>query len=114
VEVCDKNDNPLSLSNGASVQTSCASGGGNGYLCSDYSPRPVSEDLSYAFAVMNEARDCCKCFELQWTNGPAAGKRVQVQMINVGGDSTDITLVVPGGGVGPNTRGCEAQYGYDW
>jgi hypothetical protein len=63
---------------------------------------------------MSDVRDCCECFELMWTGGPSAGKRIQVQMINTGASGTDIALIIPGGGVGPNTKGCETQYGYDW
>lgn len=63
---------------------------------------------------MNNMRDCCKCFELQWSEGPVAGKRMQVQMINKGGQTNDIIVVVPGGGVGPNLSGCDSQYGVQW
>ncbi|KAK0742740.1 RlpA-like double-psi beta-barrel-protein domain-containing protein-containing protein [Schizothecium vesticola] len=63
--------------------------------------------------------NCCKCFELAWTDGPAVGKRLRVQVVNEGGNSTTANsrtfmILTPGGGVGPNIQGCEAQYGYDW
>ena len=114
--MCNKDDN--TLSNGASAQTSCASSNaGNAYLCSDYQPRPLSEDLSIGFAIMKDGRDCCECFELTWLDGPASGKHMQVQVINEGGDDTDVIIVTPGGGIGPNIKGCDSQYGfsnYDW
>jgi hypothetical protein len=113
VKVCDRND--YLLSNGESVQSSCRSdNAGEGFLCSDFQPRPVSNDLTYAFAAMSDLHDCCKCFELFWTSGPSAGNRIQVQMINGGTSGNEVGLIIPGGGVGDNYRGCETQYGYDW
>lgn len=118
--VCDINDQPLSADLSASISSSCSESGGDsrGFLCSDYQPRPVSEDLAYGFAITDGSQNCCKCFELQWTEGSAAGKRMQVQIINEGGEVTngrrDFILLTPGGGVGPNQAGCNAQFGYDW
>ncbi|CAK7203888.1 hypothetical protein SEUCBS139899_006638 [Sporothrix eucalyptigena] len=119
VRVCDKSDNPLSLANGQREDSSCSKKPGGAYLCSDYSPHPVSDNLSYAFAITNGTTDCCKCFELTWKDGPVAGKKVQVQIINEGGSvntdtGRDFVLVTPGGGVGPNSGGCTAQFGGDW
>ncbi|KAJ9132943.1 Barwin-like endoglucanase [Coniochaeta hoffmannii] len=119
VAVCDKSDNFLSTSTGASAPSGCnADGKGTGFLCSDYSPRPVSEDLSYGFAITNGVENCCKCFELMWTDGNAAGKRMQLQVVNSGGSVTggvrQFIVLTPGGGVGPNTQGCDGQWGYDW
>ncbi|SPO00754.1 uncharacterized protein DNG_03502 [Cephalotrichum gorgonifer] len=119
--VCDINDNPFSANQAASAPSSCGSSGTDstkGFLCSDYQPRPVSEDLSYGFAITRGNDNCCKCFSLQWTEGPAAGKRMEVQIINEGGEVNngrrDFILLTPGGGVGPNRDGCDTQYGYDW
>ncbi|KJR88089.1 uncharacterized protein SPSK_07867 [Sporothrix schenckii 1099-18] len=110
---------PMSLANGQREDSGCSRTPGNAYLCSDYSPHIVDEKLSYAFAVTNGTADCCKCFELTWKDGPVAGKRVQVQVINSGGDvntetGRDFVIVTPGGGVGPNGGGCNAQYGANW
>lgn len=119
LKVCDVNDQPLTNDLSASIDSSCSEEGSTdrGFLCSDYQPRPVSDDLSYGFAI-TDGNNCCKCFELQWTDGPAVGKRMQVQIINEGGDvangQRDFILVTPGGGVGPNQAGCDTQFGYDW
>ena len=116
--MCGKDDNPLSRSQGQNEQSSCTRRSrGNGYLCSSYSPVPVSEDLSYGFAVTKGTENCCKCFELQWTDGPARDKRMQVQVINSGGSTDngrDFVILTPGGGVGPNKRGCRHQFGGAW
>jgi len=46
------------------------------------------------------------------------GKKVQVQVINEGGTvengSRQFIILTPGGGVGPNAKGCTEQWGYDW
>lgn len=118
--VCDVNDQPLSDDRSSSIDSSCSESGGasSGFLCSDYQPWPVSEDLAYGFAITDGSENCCKCYELQWTEGSAAGKRMQVQIINEGGvvenGRRDFVLLTPGGGVGPNPSGCDAQFGYDW
>ena len=58
---------------------------GTAYFCDIYSPIPVSEQLSYGFAIMRDKTSCCKCFELTWRSGtPAAGKKMQVQVLNIG------------------------------
>ena len=117
VKVCSKDDRPLSTNQGARAQSSCSNGGGPGYLCSDYSPKPVADGLSYGFAVTNGSENCCKCFELLWTDGEGAGKRVQLQVINTGGtleNGREFVILTPGGGVGPNPSGCSNQYGDIW
>ena len=109
----------MSLANGQKEDSSCSKKPGGAYLCSSYSPHPVSDNLPYAVAITNGTTDCCKCFELTWKDGPVAGKRVQVQIINEGGSyntdtGRDFVLITPGGGVGPNAGGCSAQFGGDW
>lgn len=115
VQVCDKNDQVLSQSQGNSEQSSCASSNaGNAFLCSHYSPEPQTEDFSYGFAITDGSENCCKCFELTWTDGPARDKRMQVQVINEGGSTDngrDFIILMPGGGVGPTAKGCQAQFG---
>jgi hypothetical protein len=78
----------------------------------------VADDLAYGFAVTKGVENCCKCFELQWTNGTAVGKRIQLQVINEGGNVDNgvrqFIILTPGGGVGPNPQGCTTQWGYDW
>jgi len=116
--ICGKDDKPLSAAEADRQPSSCSATAGNGFLCSAYQPRPVSETLSYGFAITDGIENCCKCFELQWIDGPASGKKVQVQVINEGGNtennSRQFILLTPGGGVGPNDKGCSTQFGYDW
>jgi hypothetical protein len=116
VKVCNKNDEHLTNQQAARVESSCSDGAG--FLCSDFQARPVAEDLSYGFVITKGSENCCKCFQLEWTDGPAMGKKMQVQAINSGGnlenDVRDFIVLTPGGGVGPNPEGCAAQFGYDW
>jgi hypothetical protein len=74
--------------------------------------------MSLGFAITDGIENCCKCFELTWTDGPSAGKKMQVQVINEGGNtennSRQFIILTPGGGVGPNQQGCNEQFGYDW
>jgi hypothetical protein len=97
--VCDASNNPVR--NGLAIQSACQSG--NGYLYDLYAPTPVTEELSYGFATINGANNCCKCFQLTWRSGAAAGKQMVVQAINnfdVTGDlkASDIVILSPGGG----------------
>ncbi len=100
---------------------------GNGYLCDSYQPIPISDDLSYGFAIQvseNQREDnpnCCRCYDLMWLSGNAAGKRMIVQVLTPGGagdpiKKDDLIIMTPGGGVGPLNAGCRAQYGnqYSW
>lgn len=76
---------------------------GTAYLCDTYSPWPVTETLSYGFAIMRNKANCCKCYELVWRSGtPAAGKRMQVQVINIGVSSSRFQSM----------PGCPAFFGY--
>ena len=114
-KVCDINNNPVR--DGLNTQSGCQAG--NGYLCDLYAPTPVTDELSYGFATMNGANNCCKCFQLTWRNGAAAGKQMIVQAINgfdLTGDlkSSDMVILSPGGGHGPNEAGCKKQYGRTW
>lgn len=113
-KVCDINNNPLA--NGLNAQSGCNAG--TGYLCDTYVPTPVSDALSYGFAVMGSG-SCCKCFQVTWWDGNARGKQMIVQAVNqfdVTGDlkKDDIVILTPGGGNGPNEAGCRNQYGRNW
>jgi hypothetical protein len=60
-------------------------------MCSNESPWAVSNTLSYGYAAVNiaggtEASWCCACYELTFTSGPVAGKKMVVQATNTGGD----------------------------
>ena len=86
VTTCDIHDQPLSDNNAGS-----GCNGGSSYMCSDQSPWAVSDDLAYGFASVNfaggsEGSWCCACYELTFTSGPVAGKKMVVQATNTGGD----------------------------
>jgi len=130
VNVCDKNDNPLDREAGRTARSTCEGGSSDtGFLCADYSPIPISDDLSYGFAFhigtdfSAQNPNCCKCFEVQWVSGAAGekNKRMVVQVISPGGAGGDVVagdliIMTPGGGLGPVGSACSAQYGsgYDW
>ena len=90
---------------------------GQASLCSDYQPKPISNDLSYAFALTKGSEYCCSCYELRWTDGAGKGKRLLTQVISMGGSvdqGRQFIILTPGGGVGRNEGGCKALYGNDW
>ncbi|KAB5589688.1 putative effector protein/endoglucanase [Ceratobasidium theobromae] len=132
VRSCDKRNNPLADHN---TQSGCT--GGGAFACSSNviinhvilrqlrltsklglkTPWAVNDNLSYGFAAVrirgsSEASWCCQCYELTFTNGPAAGKKMIVQATNTGGDlgNNHFDLMIPGGGVGAFGGGCAAQY----
>ncbi|TVY56066.1 putative endoglucanase type K [Lachnellula cervina] len=112
VTSCDAQDNPLTNYDAAS---GCNSG--TSYMCSDQSPWAVSDTLSYGFAATTisggtEASWCCACYELTFTSGAVAGKKMVVQATNTGGDlgSNQFDLAMPGGGFGI-FNGCTAEWG---
>jgi len=121
--VCNASNQPLPLQQGLLAQSSCA--GGTAFLCDSYQPIPVSEELSYGFAIQvggsptADNANCCRCYEAQWLTGAASGKKMVVQIINIantpGADSDvqldDLIILTPGGGVGPYNTGCQLQYG---
>ncbi|KDQ31420.1 glycoside hydrolase family 45 protein [Pleurotus ostreatus PC15] len=91
--------------------------GGSAFTCTSNSPWAVNDDLAYGFAAVSlsgssESKWCCGCYELTFTSGPVAGKRMVVQATNTGGDlgSNHFDLLMPGGGVGI-FNGCPAQFG---
>jgi hypothetical protein len=86
VQMCDINNNPISDPNASS-----GCGGGTAYQCSNESPWAVNDNLAYGYAAVNieggsEASWCCACYELTFTSGPVAGKKMIVQATNTGGD----------------------------
>lgn len=75
----------------------------------------ISSTLSYGYAAVKlagkqESDWCCACYELTFTSGPVAGKKMVVQATNTGGDLGDnhFDLAIPGGGVG-QFNGCTSQ-----
>ncbi len=89
VLTCDINDTPLSSSLSVDAVSGCSSG--TSYMCSDEAPWAVSNDLAYGYAAVNiaggsESSWCCACYELTFTSGAAAGKKMIVQATNTGGD----------------------------
>lgn len=91
--------------------------GGGAYQCSNESPWAVSDDLAYGYAAVNiaggsESSWCCACYELTFTSGPVAGKKMVVQATNTGGDlsGNQFDISMPGGGVGI-FNGCTQEWG---
>ncbi|KAF4604638.1 hypothetical protein EYR40_003412 [Pleurotus pulmonarius] len=91
--------------------------GGSAFTCTSNSPWAVNDDLAYGFAAVSlsgssESKWCCGCYELTFTSGPVAGKKMVVQATNTGGDlgSNHFDILMPGGGVGI-FNGCPAQFG---
>jgi len=112
VTTCDISDNPLTDLNAAS-----GCNGGSAYQCSNESPWAVSDDLAYGYAAVNiaggsEESWCCACYELTFTSGAVAGKKMVVQATNTGGDlsGNQFDISIPGGGVGI-FNGCTQQWG---
>lgn len=65
--------------------------GGSAYMCSNESPWAVDDSLAYGYAAVNIAGGsedswCCACYELTFTSGAVAGKKMIVQATNTGGD----------------------------
>ncbi|KAH7100026.1 RlpA-like double-psi beta-barrel-protein domain-containing protein-containing protein [Auriculariales sp. MPI-PUGE-AT-0066] len=113
VQSCDAGGGKLTDPNAAS-----GCGGGSAFTCVDNQPWAVDDNLAYGFAAVHisgstESAWCCECYELTFTNGAAAGKRMIVQATNTGGDlgENHFDLLIPGGGVGL-FNGCPAQFGY--
>jgi len=85
-------------------------------MCSNQIPWAVDSSLSYGYAAVRisgqtESQWCCACYELTFTSGAVAGKKMVVQATNTGGDLGDnhFDLALPGGGVGI-FNGCTKQY----
>jgi hypothetical protein len=88
IGTCSKQDTPLG-DNGA-TKSGCDSSG-SAFMCSNQSPWAVSDSLSYGWAAVRitgqtETTWCCACYELTFTSGPVAGKKMIVQASNTGGD----------------------------
>ncbi|KAF4635254.1 hypothetical protein G7Y89_g2854 [Cudoniella acicularis] len=112
VTTCDIHDSPLT---DYGATSGCA--GGEAYMCSNESPWAVSEDLSYGFAATtikdgSESSWCCACYELTFTSGAVAGKKMIVQATNTGSDlsANQFDISIPGGGVGI-FNGCTNEWG---
>lgn len=77
--------------------------------------------MAYGFAAASivgstEGGWCCACYELTFTSGPVAGKKMVVQITNTGDDlgpegkkQNHFDLLMPGGGVGL-FNGCAPQW----
>ncbi|KAH6670686.1 RlpA-like double-psi beta-barrel-protein domain-containing protein-containing protein [Halenospora varia] len=109
---CDAKDNLLT---NYDAKSGCNSG--VAYMCSNQSPWAVSETLAYGFAATTisggkEASWCCACYELTFTSGAVAGKKMIVQATNTGGDlaANQFDIAMPGGGFGI-FNGCTAEWG---
>ncbi|KAG7286697.1 Endoglucanase 5A [Staphylotrichum longicolle] len=112
VYACSANFQRISDPN---VKSGCD--GGSAYSCADQTPWAVNDNYAYGFAATSisggsEASWCCACYELTFTSGPVAGKKMVVQSTSTGGDlgSNHFDLNIPGGGVGI-FDGCSPQFG---
>jgi hypothetical protein len=115
---CDQQNQ--SLGSNYDAKNGCESGG-TAFMCYDFAPWAVSDQLAYGFVAYNGAR-CGQCFQVQFDgtshNGGAesgstalTGKQMIVQVINIGGIEQDqLDLLIPGGGVGA-MNGCSTQWG---
>lgn len=86
VGTCDITGNPITDYNAAS-----GCNGGTAFMPAEQSPWAVDDNLAYGFAAVNiaggdEASWCCACYELTFTSGAVAGKKMIVQATNTGGD----------------------------
>lgn len=55
--------------------------GGDSFTCTNMSPWAVDNNTAYGFAAVNisggnEGSWCCQCYELSFTSGPVAGKKM--------------------------------------
>lgn len=55
--------------------------GGDSFTCTNMSPWIVDDNTAYGFAAVNiaggnERTWCCECYELAFTSGPVAGKKM--------------------------------------
>ena len=112
VAQCDKDGKPLS--GPVDAQSMCD--GGPSAACFDQTPfvNPDEPNLAFGFAAVNQAGECCKCFELTFTTVP--GKRMVIQVTNTGEDvefGNQFDIAIPGGGEGRNPQGCQNQFGVD-
>lgn len=114
LRTCNRDDTPL---NNPDEKSGCD--GGGAFMCTNQSPwvDPGDPNHSFGFAAVKlngqgEGDWCCGCYELTFTNGPIAGKRMTVQATNTGGDlgNSHFDLQIPGGGVGL-FNGCDDQWG---
>jgi hypothetical protein len=116
---CDVNGGSLG---GNFNATNACDSGGSAYMCWSDVPWQVSPTLAYGFAAASGSNYVCgRCYQLQFTgtsfNGSNAntgalnGKTMIVQVINNGGvGSTQLDLLIPGGGVGAQTAACPRQF----
>jgi len=113
VTTCAKDG--FSVLSDRNAQSGCD--GGGAYVCNNQQPFAVNDNLAYGFAAASisgqgEYQGCCACYELTFTSGPVNGKKLVVQVTNVGADlgENHFDLQIPGGGVGL-FNGCKPQWG---
>ncbi|XP_060535349.1 endoglucanase-like [Cylas formicarius] len=89
---------------------------GIAYTCNNQQPWVVNDTLSYGFAAASfvgglDNSKCCHCVLLQFQD-QLAGKMLLAQILNTGETlyQNQFDLVIPGGGVGVNHRGCVTQW----
>ena len=104
--------------------------GGDAFACYDQAPFAVCEDLAYGYVAASGGTlgdaSCGSCFLLEFDGGmheyaakhehkALKGKKMIVMVTNIGYDVKDgqFDIMIPGGGMGAFTGGCEAQWGVD-
>ncbi|XP_057654567.1 endoglucanase-like [Diorhabda carinulata] len=125
-------DQIIKTKNGIPVQTCQADGvtpstkennghsgcevGGNAYTCVNQSPKTINDTLSYVFVAASfeggaDYDDCCICLVMDF-KGELAGKRMLAQVTNTGAElnQNHFDILIPGGGVGYFTLGCQTQF----
>lgn len=112
VQTCWRNNSPIPFDQ--DLSSGCD--GGPAFACANQVPFIVNQNLSYGFAAAyikgkNEADNCCACYELIFTSKPVIGKKMIVQVTNIGYDLTSnhFDIAIPGGGQGI-FQGCFKQY----
>ena len=66
-------------------------------MCSSQAPWAINDNLAYGFtSVGSTVAKCCTCYQLSFTSGPVAGKKMIVQATNTGTDvgATQFDLAV--------------------
>jgi hypothetical protein len=104
---CDINNNVI----GDPQSSSCTPGAQPiGYQCWSMAPWQVGSRVSYGLVAFNSG-NCGDCYQLDFTDGPVAGKTMIVQVINIGDiGQNHFDILIPGGGIGTMSQGCPTQF----
>jgi hypothetical protein len=113
-----------------SIESGCK--GGTAFACPSMGCWSVNSSFGYGTvatqimrggAAIPRSETCCRCFQVSFTSGGAAGKKMIVQSTNEGTYSGNhFDFAIPGSGVGEYNKGCKQQFpstpasawGKDW